>query len=76
MTTSNIFEAKALLSQLIEKAVAGEEVVISKYNRPMVRLVPVEEKRSPIQFGSKLGPGWVAPDFDAPLPDFNPYADL
>jgi len=76
MSATNVFEAKALLSQLIEKAMAGEEVIITRYNKPMVRLVPVEEKRPQIQFGSKLGPGWVAPDFDAPLPDFNPYADL
>jgi len=43
MATINIHQAKTQLSRLIEQAVAGEEVVIAKAGRPVVRLVPVAE---------------------------------
>ena len=38
----NIYEAKTRLSQLVERAMAGEEVVIAKAGTPMVRLVRIE----------------------------------
>lgn len=47
MRTTNVAEAKAHLSMLIEKALAGEEVVISKYGKPMVKLVPYERDTRP-----------------------------
>jgi prevent-host-death family protein len=40
----NVHEAKAQLSELLERAVRGEEVVIAKRGKPFVRLVRVEEK--------------------------------
>jgi prevent-host-death family protein len=42
-TQLNIHDAKTHLSQLIERACAGEEVVIAKAGKPMVRLAPVEQ---------------------------------
>ncbi|WP_296750098.1 type II toxin-antitoxin system prevent-host-death family antitoxin [Thiobacillus sp.] len=71
MKTVNIHEAKTALSALIAAAEAGEEVVISRANKPVVKLVPVglpkQEKRT---FGlHKDTPFYVAPDFDAPLTD-------
>jgi len=41
----NLADAKARLSELIERAVAGEEIQISKRGEPKVRLVPVEKPR-------------------------------
>jgi prevent-host-death family protein len=38
----NIYDAKTKLSQLVERAMAGEDVVIAKAGKPMVRLVPVQ----------------------------------
>jgi prevent-host-death family protein len=70
MTQVNIYEAKTRLSQLVEAAAAGDEVVIAKAGRPMVRLVPVVAAagvRRP--FGLFRGQLYIADDFDAPLPD-------
>ena len=47
MQTTNVADAKAHLSKLIEKALAGEEVIISKHGKPMVKLVPYERDTSP-----------------------------
>ena len=39
----NIAEAKAKLSELIDRALTGEEIVIARAGKPLARLVPVEE---------------------------------
>lgn len=41
--TVNMHEAKTHLSRLVERAVEGEEVIIAKAGKPLVRLVPVEQ---------------------------------
>lgn len=60
----NVYEAKTHLSQLIDRALAGEDVVIARNGRPMVRLVPVRvigKRRKP---GAWRGLVRVAEDFD------------
>ena len=49
MTTVNIQEANTHLSRLLERVVAGEEVVIARAGKPVARLVPIEpeEPRKP-----------------------------
>ena len=37
----NVYEAKTHLSQLIDRAAAGEEIVIARAGRPVARLVPL-----------------------------------
>jgi prevent-host-death family protein len=45
MTRSvNIAEAKAKLSALVDRAAAGEEIVLSRSGRPVARLMPLEEQ--------------------------------
>lgn len=66
MTKVNVSEAETNLSSLLEKALNGEEVVIEKAGKPLVRLVPVREKES--CFGMDAGKIWIADDFDE-LPD-------
>ena len=65
----NIHEAKTHLSRLLEQAMAGEEVIIRKAGRPLVRLTPVE--RAPVRrrIGSAKGDFTVPDDFNASLPD-------
>ena len=41
MTIHNVAEAKAHLSQLLEAALKGEEVIVARAGTPLVRLVPV-----------------------------------
>ena len=45
MPTVNVHAAKSQLSRLLDAAVAGEEVIIAKAGKPMVRLVPVETEQ-------------------------------
>ena len=42
MVTANIADAKAHLSQLIDAALAGEEVTVARAGKPLVRLVPLQ----------------------------------
>lgn len=62
----NIYEAKTNLSKLVDRAAAGEEIIIAKSGRPVARLVPLQSPplRKP---GDWKGQVWIAPDFDAPL---------
>jgi prevent-host-death family protein len=64
----NIYDAKTRLSQLVERAEAGEEIIIARGGRPAARLVPfrAEVKRKP---GRMRGRIRIARDFDTPLPD-------
>jgi prevent-host-death family protein len=68
MEIANIHEAKSRLSQLVEQAMNGEEVVIAKAGQPMVRLVPIRVDDSPRLGGQWKGRIRIADDFDA-LPD-------
>lgn len=61
----NIHEAKTHLSRLVERAAAGEEIIIGKAGRPIARLVPYAEKTHPRQPGRWKGRVTVAADFDA-----------
>ena len=70
-THYNVAEAKAQFSTLVRKALQGDEVVIARDNKPLVKLVPVGvQGRTP---GSAKGRVTIAADFDAPLDDFNEY---
>ena len=51
MQVTNISDAKASLSQLIEKALRGEEVIIGKAGQPVARIVPYELEATPRQLG-------------------------
>jgi prevent-host-death family protein len=66
-------EAQIRLSDLIDEAIKGEEVVISKDDQPVVRLVPVSGNGGHPVFGSARGLIEVSEDFDSPLDDFKPY---
>jgi prevent-host-death family protein len=68
MEIANIHEAKSQLSKLIERAMSGEEVIIARAGRPMVRLVPIVADDSPRRGGQWKGRVRIADDFDA-LPD-------
>lgn len=67
-TTLNLYEAKTHLSQLVERAAAGEEIVIAKGGKPMARLVPLAAVRPERRLDLLSGQVWMADDFDAPLP--------
>jgi prevent-host-death family protein len=68
-TVLNLYEAKTSLSELVDRAAAGEEIVIAKAGRPLAKLVPLGntlQRRSP---GGWQGKVRIGDDFDAPLPE-------
>jgi prevent-host-death family protein len=67
--TVNLYEAKTHLSELVERAARGEEVVIAKAGVPKARLVPLALPSKPRKPGGWKGRVVISPDFDAPLPD-------
>ncbi|MBW2194416.1 MAG: type II toxin-antitoxin system Phd/YefM family antitoxin [Deltaproteobacteria bacterium] len=64
MFTTNISEAKAQLSALIERVVAGQEVIIAKAGTPVAKLVPYERSEIPRRPGALRGRVKIADDFD------------
>lgn len=70
MKIVNIQEAKTHLSRLVEEAVAGEELVIAKAGKPMVKLVPFVPEEDKFRFGALKGQGyWESPDCWDPDPE-------
>jgi prevent-host-death family protein len=69
MTMVNLYEAKTTLSKLVERAAAGEEIVIAKTGRPLARLVPLAKRTGPRPLGLLAGQVVMRDDFDDPLPE-------
>ena len=67
--TVNLYEAKTHLSDLVERASRGEEVIIAKAGEPKARLVPLARPVKARKPGVWKGRLVISPDFDAPLPD-------
>lgn len=64
MQVINISEAKAQLSALIEKVLAGEDVIIGKAGKPVAKLIPYEPGKKPRQPGMLKGKIKIAEDFN------------
>jgi prevent-host-death family protein len=64
----NIYEAKTSLSELVERAAAGEEIIIAKAGKPRARLVAIEPVTAERRPGRARGRIRIGADFDAPLP--------
>jgi prevent-host-death family protein len=74
MTVVNMHEAKTNLSKLVQRAAAGEEIIVAKAGEPVAKIVaytaPPKEPRVP---GSMKGKIWIAPDFDEIPEEFEEY---
>jgi len=63
-------DAKAHFSEIVTKAMLGESIVVTKENRPVVKIVAIK----PVTRLPGTGKGiWMSPDFDEPLADFAEY---
>jgi len=69
MMIVNVHAAKTQLSKLIERAIAGEEIVIARDSEPAVKLVAVQKAEPRRQFGALKGELVVPDEFFEPLPD-------
>jgi antitoxin (DNA-binding transcriptional repressor) of toxin-antitoxin stability system len=69
MKPVNIYDAKTRFSQLVDQAASGEDVVISRNGKPLVKITRLDggPKRR-IKFGVLKGKVTIVADFDAPLP--------
>jgi prevent-host-death family protein len=61
----NIHEAKTHLSRLVDRAAAGEEIVIGRAGKPVARLVAYRPEVKPRRLGVWKGKVSIARDFDA-----------
>jgi prevent-host-death family protein len=69
MQQVNMYEAKTHFSELISQALMGEDIVIAKAGKPLVKLVPYSSETPERHPGSAKGKIDIADDFNAPLPD-------
>jgi prevent-host-death family protein len=67
--TVSLYEAKTNLSELVERAARGEEIVIAKSGKPKALLVPLGDVRPLRESGKGRGKWRVGRGFDTPLPD-------
>jgi len=64
----NLYEAKTTLSRLVERAAAGEEIIIAKAGKPMAKLVSAKKPSRRRKPGGWKGRVVIRKDFDASLP--------
>lgn len=70
MKPINIYDAKTRFSELVDKAAAGSDVVVSRNGRPIAKITRLEgDQKQRIKFGTLKGKIKLRADFDAPLPD-------
>ena len=73
MLQVNIHEAKTNLSKLLKKVVNGEEVIIARGKKPIVKIVRIDGEKTSRKIGSAKGKIKISDDFDAIPEDFKEY---
>ena len=73
MLQVNIHEAKTHLSKLIKKVINGEEVIIAKSNKPLVKIISINKPKPKRILGAAKGKIKISSDFDEPIEDFKDY---
>lgn len=69
MKRVNIHQAKTELSKLVERAEAGEEIIIARAGKPAAKLVPLTRARGRRRLGLLDGKFRIPDDFNEPLPE-------
>lgn len=69
MTTVSVHEAKTHLSRLIERVLAGEEVIVARNREPVIKLVPATPVPATRRAGRLKGKINIDDSFFEPLPD-------
>ena len=64
MQMTNIHAAKSQLSKLVERAEAGEEIIIARSGKPVAKLVAYRPSKAPRKGGQWRGKVRIADDFD------------
>jgi prevent-host-death family protein len=66
----SVAEAKVRFSELVQRAMLGEDIIVAKANRAVVNIVPIKPARRKPGTGRGI---WIWPTFDGPLEDFQEY---
>lgn len=75
MTTLTIYETRTHFSDIINRVLMGEKIVIARGHKPVVALMPIKQAQTTRRFGGAVGAiKHIAADFDAPLADFISYS--
>ena len=69
MSMINMYQAKTNLSQLVSRALAGEEIVLAKSGTPLVMIVPYTKQAQQRIPGKYRGKIKIPKSFDTQLPD-------
>jgi len=69
-TEYGLADAKSRFSEIVQKAMLGEAVIVTKENRPVVKIVAIKPAKRVPGTGKGI---WMAADFDEPLADFAEY---
>ncbi len=72
MQSIDINQAKQHLSELVEKTISGNEIILTKGGQPVAKIVGIPKKKQRL-FGSAKGLIRISDDFDKPLEDFQEY---
>lgn len=67
----NMFDAKTNLSRLVNQALAGDDVIVAKAGKPVVKLVPYSVQKKPRTPGKFKGHFIISDDFDREDPEIN-----
>ena len=73
MIQVNIHEAKTHFSRLVNKAIAGEVIIIAKDHKPVAKLVQLNTVKCSRKFGSAKGKIKISQDFDKIPREFEAY---
>ena len=68
-STTTLSDAKARLSEIVERAVNGEEFVVTRMGNAAVRISRCEGRKRHRKIGDLAGQIWIAQDFDEWPPD-------
>ena len=63
-------DAKAHFSEIVQKVMLGESIIVTKENRPVVKIVAIKPATRAPGTGKGIR---MSPDFDEPLADFKEY---
>lgn len=73
MQNIDINQAKKRLSELVEKTIRGDEIIITKAGQPIAKLIGIPKRDKKRQFGTAKGLIKISDDFDKPLEDLQEY---
>lgn len=73
MHVVDVAQAEARFAELLGRVQAGEEVLLTRADEPVARLLPAGSSSRRPRFGAAKGLLHVRDDFDEPLEDFAPY---